>query len=92
MAIPKVKSTYSLDEETVRILDGLARRWKVSKSEALRRAIHGAAAKNPLGRGPLRLLVEAHRSMRLSSRAATAWLKRIGEERRSSSRKGEGAR
>ena len=43
MAIPKIKSTYSLDVETVRTLESLARRWDVSKSEALRRAIRSAA-------------------------------------------------
>ena len=43
MATTTVKSTYSLDVETVRELDAVARRWKVSKSEALRRALHAAA-------------------------------------------------
>ena len=38
-----IKSTYSLDVGTVRTLEGLARRWNVSKSEALRRAIRDAA-------------------------------------------------
>ena len=44
MAITTIKSTYSLDVETVRTLESLARRWSVSKSEALRRAIRSAAA------------------------------------------------
>jgi hypothetical protein len=39
MATTTVKSTYSLDVDTVRELDAVARRWRVSKSEALRRAI-----------------------------------------------------
>lgn len=38
-----IKSTYSLDVESVRMLEALARHWKVSKSEALRRAIRIAA-------------------------------------------------
>ena len=42
MATPTIKSTYSLDVESVRALDDLARRWQVSKSEALRRAIRRA--------------------------------------------------
>ena len=37
-----VKSTYSLDIESVCILGKLAQRWKVSKSEVLRRAIRVA--------------------------------------------------
>ena len=43
MAIPKIKSTYSLDVETVRTLESLARRWNVSKTEVVRRAIRAAA-------------------------------------------------
>ena len=34
-----IRSTYSLDAGTLRALERLARRWNVSKSEALRRAI-----------------------------------------------------
>ena len=92
MAIPKVKSTYSMDQETVRMLERLARRWKVSKSEALRRAIHAAAAKEPSGRGAVRALEEAQRSMGLSAKVVDAWLKRARGERRAASRKGEGQR
>ncbi len=42
-----IKSTYSLDVGTVRTLEGLARRWNVSRSEALRRAIRGEAERQP---------------------------------------------
>lgn len=38
-----IMATYSLDIETVRALDGMAKRWRVSKSEALRRAIRMAS-------------------------------------------------
>lgn len=92
MATPKVKSTYSMDGETVRMLDRLARRWSVSKSEALRRAIRGAVAEDPAGRGPLGALEEAQRSMRLTSKGAARWQERVLKERRASSRKGEGSR
>ena len=43
MAVTTIKSTYSLDVETVRTLESLARRWNVSKSEVLRRAVRAAA-------------------------------------------------
>ena len=43
MAIMTIKSTYSLDVESVRVLEALAKRWNVSKSEVLRRAIRIAA-------------------------------------------------
>lgn len=44
MAETAIKATYSLDVESVRTLEELARRWRVSKSEVLRRAIRGAAS------------------------------------------------
>ena len=47
MAVMTIKSTYSLDVGTVRTLEGLARRWNVSKSEALRRAIRSEAERQP---------------------------------------------
>ena len=36
MAKMTIKSTYTMDVETVRTLEDLARRWNVPKSEALR--------------------------------------------------------
>ena len=47
MATMAIKSTYSLDAGTVRLLEGLARRWNVSTSEALRRAIQREAGRQP---------------------------------------------
>ena len=38
-----MKSTCSLDTETVRQLEELAKRWNTSKSGALRRAVQSAA-------------------------------------------------
>ena len=42
-----IKSTYFLDADTVRALEGLARRWNVSKSEALQRAIRREVERQP---------------------------------------------
>ena len=39
------KATYSLDSETLEKLNRLSHRWQVSKTEALRRALHQAAAR-----------------------------------------------
>ena len=39
MAITTIKSTYSLDVDSVRTLEALANRWDVSKSEVIRRAL-----------------------------------------------------
>ena len=51
MAIMTIKSTYSLDVESVRVLEALAQRWDVSKSEVLRRAIRIAATGGKTRRG-----------------------------------------
>ena len=47
MAVPKIKVTYSLDVDSVRALEDLAHQWGVSKSEAVRRAIHREARRRP---------------------------------------------
>ena len=47
MVATTIKSTYALDVESVRALEELARRWQVSKSEALRRAIRSEASRQP---------------------------------------------
>jgi len=39
MAITTIKSTYSLDVDSVRTLEALAEHWDVSKSEVIRRAL-----------------------------------------------------
>lgn len=39
MAITSIKSTYSLDVESVRTIETLAERWDASKSEVIRRSL-----------------------------------------------------
>jgi hypothetical protein len=71
MATQSVKTTYSLDVETVRTLEDLARRWNVSKSEALRRAIRassGRAATEELT--PVEDLDQVQRSLGLTPQNA----------------------
>ena len=77
MATMTIKSTYSLDVGTVRTLEALARRWNVSKSEALRRAIRGEAARQP-SRADARL--QALRSLQKSVAARGVDLERWGRE------------
>lgn len=83
-----VKATYSLDPGTVRSLEGLARRWGVSKSEALRRAIKGAAEPDDPARR-LELLDRVVKSYGLSRRDADAWVRESRAIRRASSRRSE---
>lgn len=87
MATSKIKSTYSLDVETVRVLDAMARRLGIPKSEALRRAIHSAAAGESTGNvDALMALTELQESLGLSGDAASKWKRKIREERRATPR------
>ena len=71
MASTTIKSTYSLDVETVRSLERMARRWKVSKSEALRRAIRTVAEQSPPPEGDATAALDAlQRAVDLSAAAA----------------------
>lgn len=86
MATTTVKSTYALDVETARTLEDMARRWGVSKSEALRRAIRAAGRGSAPGAPKALATLDAlQRSLDLDSRGATRWGKRARTERRASS-------
>ena len=90
MAILSIKNTYSLDVETVRDLEEMARRWGVSKSEALRRAIRATAKQNlPSSPDALAALDALQRRLALSPAKARAWSRRARSERRASSQKAE---
>jgi len=90
MATTTIKSTYALDVDTVRQLDAMARRWKVSKSEALRRAIRTAAAQQPSEeREALEALQGLQDALGLTEDAARAWEDRVRSERRSATRRRE---
>jgi predicted transcriptional regulator len=90
MAITTVKTTYALDVPTVKALDEMARAWKVSKSEALRRAIR-AAAQRETGRADeaLGALDGLQRTLHLTPNSARAWSARVRKERRKASAKSE---
>lgn len=86
-----VKTTYSLDLETVRALEDLAKRWDVPKSEALRRAIRAVsreASSKPSG--ALRALDELQKSLGLSLADVRRWQRAVSAERRAWSRRVEG--
>ena len=87
MALPLVKTTYAVDLETKRLLDRLAERWEVSKSEALRRAVRQAAGSEGASER-LAALDALQRRLKLSNTAASAWVAvSRAERRRSSSRR-----
>jgi hypothetical protein len=86
MAIPTIKSTYTLDVDTIRTLEDMARRLGVSKSEALRRAIRSAAGKERAGGSDaLQALDRLQKSLRLTPAKAQAWAHSARKERRVSS-------
>lgn len=84
MASAVIRTTYALDEETVRRLDGLARQWNVSKSEALRRAIRTADASAGSPDERLKALDELQASMGLTHTRAQKWMRELRDERRRS--------
>ena len=86
MAIPKIKATYSLDQETVQLLERVSRRWGVSKSEALRRVIH-ASAQTPAGKGSATAALDRlQKAAPLGAAAAARWQRQLRTERRASTR------
>jgi hypothetical protein len=89
MASTIIRSTYALDVESVRRLEAIARRWNVSKSEALRRAIRSASEGNA-GNDALDALDALQKSLRLTPGAANDWADSARAERRASSRKWPG--
>ena len=86
MATITIKSTYSLDVETVRQLEELAKRWNTSKSGALRRAIR-SAAKQVLSdhNEALDALDRLQALLALDRESAQAWADEVRQERRAAS-------
>ena len=85
MAITTIKSTYSLDVESVRTLERLAQRWNVPKSEVLRRAIRlAAAAGDPGDDAALSALDRLQASLRARRVDLAQWERDSKAERRAS--------
>lgn len=90
MAITTIRSTYALDVETVEALERIAQRWRVSKSEAMRRAIRAAEAQEPAAASEaLQALDRLQRRLRLAPGRAKAWARSVREERRMASARRE---
>ena len=90
MAVTTIKSTYALDVPTVKALEEMARAWKVSKSEALRRAIRAAAERETGSAGePLGALEGLQKALNLTPAKARTWSTRVRKERRMTSARSE---
>ena len=84
MPASTAKSTYTVDRETAVALQEVSRAWKVSQSEALRRAIQRARAEVAPIRvtSPVEALDALQASLALSADAARAWERQSRVERR----------
>ena len=80
MATPMVKSTYVLDVESAGSLERLAREWRVSKSEALRRLIRSAAATPAPDR--LSAFRQLQEEVKVNRAQAASWAESVRAERR----------
>ena len=88
MPTTTIKSTYSLDVESVRALEDLARRWRVSKSEALRRAIRNEASRQPAGgENAVAALDRFQASLRERNVDIQQWARDVERERRAAGRR-----
>lgn len=88
MAITSIKSTYSLDVQSIRTLEKLAQRWNVSKSEVLRRAIRIAAIDGSPGDGvALGALDQLQASLRSRRVNFVQWERDVKAERRATARR-----
>ena len=89
MAARTIKSTYSLDVTSAGALDELARRWGVSKSEALRRAIRSEASRQAVkGGDALAALDQLQASLRSRNVDLKQWALDVESERRAAGRLG----
>ncbi len=91
MALPSVKTTYTIDLATKDALDRLAARWDVSKSEALRRAIRQAAGASRVT-DRLAALDALQGRARMTRDQVARWSDTIRDERQATGRLGKRAR
>jgi metal-responsive CopG/Arc/MetJ family transcriptional regulator len=80
MARTTIKATYSLAPEVVEQLEQLSKRWGVSRSQALTRAIRTAAEEEE-GGNPLAGLEALQAAVGLSAEGARAWMDTARQER-----------
>ena len=87
MPTAKIKATFSLDTDTIKELERMAKRLRISKSEALRRAIRLAARAEPRpGEDQLEALNELQESLNLAPDDLRKWERQARRLRQASSR------
>lgn len=90
MAVTSVRATYSLDAETMRRIENLARRWDVAKSEVLRRAVR-MADEQSAGAERVALLRELQQRANLTPEQVETWVAEVRAERDASRTPGDEA-
>jgi predicted transcriptional regulator len=76
------RTTFALDEATIRRLKRLAKTWRVSQAEVVRRALERAERENArTAPDPLARLQAYHDSGGLDARKAAAYLEEVAENR-----------
>ena len=86
MATATVRSTYSLDLETVQRLEHLAAVWKTSKSGALRRAIHTVSEQtHGASNAKLDALKQLQQRLALDAEGVAAWCRDVDQGRQRAS-------
>ena len=88
-AITTIKSTYSLDVDSVRTLEALALRWDVSKSAVIRRALRIAlvAGDDADGGVALEALTRLQDTVRERGIDLVQWERELGAERAAAGRR-----
>jgi hypothetical protein len=82
MARTTIKATYSLPPEVVDQLEQLSKRWGVSRSKAITRAIRTAAEmEGEAGGNPLAGLEALQAAVPLSTEGARLWMDAVRQER-----------
>lgn len=76
------RTTFTLDETSIRLLKDLARRWQVSQAEVVRRAIARAAAEASQERAALVQRLQSYQAQAsLPPADAERYLNEVAEQR-----------
>jgi predicted transcriptional regulator len=82
MAVMEHRTTFTLDETTIRRLKELAQRWRVSQAEVVRRAVAQAEADFYRARGALGERLRGYQAAgTLGAAAANRYLEEVAEQR-----------
>jgi hypothetical protein len=82
MAIMEHRTTFALDEATIRKMNRLAGKWRVSQAEVVRRAIGQADANDERGTGSRVVRLRTyHLQGGMSAEAADSYLEETAESR-----------